>query len=294
MRTLFFCIALFMISCSEQGILTSKNAATGMMSAYYDTTNSIVKLPAIESTFLMKDSLLKEKLVVLKPGELLVMQNEEEYGYDKYSTLPIRVKVYKDGDYMEGYVPRKTAGLGYCRVENNFLIVGLSPDSVHNLNLKIQMLNEDGKVLDEITTRALGGGMEDSGQASYFHELRLNVENQKGIEKLKNVISVYEEYGACGYTNGESYIGWDGQKLYALGTAASVSDGGIFSYDEIMYFPSDENGKKNSLLKSFVFIEYNSESEAMEELKHDSMVVEYKINENLVLSVGDTVFRKNK
>jgi hypothetical protein len=67
--------------------------------------------------------------------------------------------------------------------------------------------------------------------------------DNRGIEKIKNVLSISLFYPACGYPNLEAMFLWDGKNIEMLPSLESIGDAGAFNFSEIYIFPNDENAQ---------------------------------------------------
>jgi len=90
---------------------------------------------------------------------------------------------------------------------------------------------------------------------SYFgHESNLNTNgfyieafDNKGVEGIENMLVVNLFAEACGVDGGAIYLFNDGERLIDAIHLASVSDAGVFWFNESLTFPTDEDGFENMI-----------------------------------------------
>lgn len=97
-----------------------------------------------------------------------------------------------------------------------------------------------GKMLAQLDFPAIGGTE---------HFVGFKVSGNQGVNGILHVLQPFFFYEACGYTNGEANIFWDGQKMYDLGNTHSWSDAGVGYMQETYQFPADsEEGWPDRIL----------------------------------------------
>ncbi|WP_340199234.1 SH3 domain-containing protein [Ascidiimonas sp. W6] len=72
-------------------------------------------------------------------------------------------------------------------------------------------------------------------------EFYLRISDSKGLKDIQKLISVDYISEACGVEGGISYFTWNGSTIKHFVNLSSISDAGIYSYEERFIFP-DENG----------------------------------------------------
>ncbi|MCS4164386.1 hypothetical protein M2419_001458 [Sphingobacterium sp. BIGb0116] len=72
-----------------------------------------------------------------------------------------------------------------------------------------------------------------------------------GLQNVKQIIRIEFLGEACGIPSEYNYVAWTGQRLVDLPSRYSVSDAGVFYYDEKILFPS-EHGKNNQLIYKYI------------------------------------------
>ncbi|WP_333862700.1 hypothetical protein [Sphingobacterium sp.] len=72
-----------------------------------------------------------------------------------------------------------------------------------------------------------------------------------GLQNVKQIIRIEFLGEACGIPSDYYYVAWTGQQLASLPSRYSVSDAGVFYYDEKIHFPS-EHGKNSQIIYKYI------------------------------------------
>jgi len=72
-----------------------------------------------------------------------------------------------------------------------------------------------------------------------------------GLQNVRQIIRIEFLGEACGIPSEYNYVAWTGQRLVDLPSRYSVSDAGVFYYDEKILFPS-EHGKNNQIIYKYI------------------------------------------
>lgn len=72
-----------------------------------------------------------------------------------------------------------------------------------------------------------------------------------GLNNVKQILRMEFLSGACAVPTEYNYMAWTGQKLINLPSRYSVSDAGVFYYDEKILFPS-EHKRNNQLIYKYI------------------------------------------
>jgi len=72
-----------------------------------------------------------------------------------------------------------------------------------------------------------------------------------GLQNVKHIIRIEFLGEACGIPSEYNYVAWTGRQLVDLPSRYSVSDAGVFYYDEKILFPS-EHGKNNQIIYKYI------------------------------------------
>ena len=73
-----------------------------------------------------------------------------------------------------------------------------------------------------------------------------------GLEGLKAIHRVAFMSGACGVPSDYYYLGWTGTDFIRLPGKSSVSDAGVFYYEEKLLFPSEHQLEPNLIIKDII------------------------------------------
>lgn len=84
---------------------------------------------------------------------------------------------------------------------------------------------------------------------SYNYSVAGTICGNKGFSRIKKIITLSFEYGACGYPNGDIIFIFDGKKIFTGIKSQHVAEAGIFHFSTQLIFPRDKGGKKDKLIK---------------------------------------------
>lgn len=106
---------------------------------------------------------------------------------------------------------------------------------------------------------------------AYLYEqtfVESKVFDNMGLEGLKSIHRIAFLGEACGISSNYYYFGWNGKKLIPLFEKTTVSDAGIFYYEERILFPSEHNLDNSLIIKDI------EQGEAIDENAEE---IKYKI-----------------
>jgi len=104
----------------------------------------------------------------------------------------------------------------------------------------VKLLRADGKVAGSHTFHF------DYLNQTYTHSKLLPNMGLAGLEQIYRV----EFHGeACGIPTNYYYVGWNGKEFMSMPNRYSVSDAGIYYYDESILFPSEHKQEPNMIYK---------------------------------------------
>ncbi len=87
----------------------------------------------------------------------------------------------------------------------------------------------------------------------------MKVFSNLGLQGLQNIVRISSDSEACGIPSKHFYVGWDGNRFYALPSRVTIGDADVYSYSENFIFPSEKGGKPNVILK--ITEEYEGEGD---------------------------------
>lgn len=169
-----------------------------------------------------------------------------------------------------GFVPGGLIALDHKEINNDQFLVILAGDK-ENPVVRCRVLKQDGNY--------------------YGHESQINtpvfyveVFDDRGVDSIENMLCVNLFAEACGVDGGQIYLFNDGNRLIEAIQLSSISDAGVFWFNEKLTFPEDEYGYPGAIL-------YEREvGEAMDE----EMLWTRSVTHTLVLQWQNGQFTPNK
>jgi len=165
---------------------------------------------------------------------------------------------YKNkGKKDSGYVWGGLLSIGYVKSGSDLFLLGIkSFDDKKGFQGECRLVS-GGQIASALTIE-LHDLPEGDTNPFYSYTVSLTLNNGMGLTGLSSVVDIYSQFGACGYPFGHNWIGIAGKKIYYLGKDNSVSEAGVFHYDERMVFPSQDKALKDEVrlvIESFDFDE---------------------------------------
>lgn len=222
---------------------------------YTETTQHtlIENTPVYQSP--SSDSKVISKLPILSPVEITAIENDSDEAVNEHTAPWYQVKFEQNGKSQTAYiwgghlaekVKYAKDGTAFVygvnqRIKKKIVVEDSEPgyeeEVVEILSIQLKMLAvRNGKVINQLNFET---------PSSYPSEHYFNLNNNKGVDGLKNVLQVgFKEYGCMGQ-NGDVYIAWDGQKLTYI---EATSQENLSPFYANLYFPNDENGKKGKII----------------------------------------------
>src|SRR5690606_38788970 len=80
------------------------------------------------------------------------------------------------------------------------------------------------------------------------YEFSVDLLANNGFQNVKNIIAINYLAEACGVEGGVSYIFWDGNDLKHIADLSSISEAGMFYYQEKFVFPNQPEGVNDKLV----------------------------------------------
>jgi len=186
--------------------------------------------------------------ILEKKSQTMALNGFREYWY--------RVSFFKSGKKNTGYIWGGLLSAAYVKKGKDILLLGFSKYSEDGFEGECRLVRK-GKIISSLPVKLhfLPSGEE---EPFYGYSISMKINNSMGLSGLENVVSIYNEYAACGYPRGNVWVGVASGKLYYLGTDSSVSEAGVFQYEEQMIFPSQDKSLKDEVrlvIESFDFDE---------------------------------------
>lgn len=187
-----------------------------------------------------------------------VLQKTEKsmagYGFSEYWC---RVSFRKNGKDMTGYVWGGLLAAGHVNIGRDLFLLGFKKYAEEDgFAGECRLIHEGGIV----STLPVMLHFIPSGEADpfYGYSISLKLHDNMGLAGLEKIVSINNDYGACGYPGGNIWIGFAAGKLYYIGIDSSVSEAGVFHYEEQMIFPSQDKtlkGEVRLVIENFEFDE---------------------------------------
>ena len=154
---------------------------------------------------------------------------------------------YKNrGKSESGFVWGGLLAIGYVKKENDLFLLGIKGFSSEKGFEGECRIVSGGKIVSVLPVK-LHYLPDGSGNPFYGYTVSLSLNNGMGLSGLDNVVDIYCHYDACGYPGGHIWTGIAGKKIYFLGSDSSVSEAGVFHYEERMIFPSEDKSLKDEV-----------------------------------------------
>lgn len=118
-----------------------------------------------------------------------------------------------------------------------------------NRNLYFQIKSDDdGRIAIKIRHKLNETEYKESTFGLIGNEFSIDLLNNNGLRNIKNIIAINYLSEACGVEGGVSYIFWDGSNLKHIANLSSISEAGMFYYEEKFVFPNQPEGVENKLV----------------------------------------------
>lgn len=129
------------------------------------------------------------------------------------------------------------------------LISMRSLTTIDNKNLHFQIKSdENGRISVKIRHAFNETEYKENTFGLIGYEFSIDLLNNNGLQNVKNIIAINYLSEACGVEGGVSYIFWDGSNLKHIADLSSISEAGMFYYQEKFVFPNQPEGVKDKLV----------------------------------------------
>ncbi|HOP62643.1 MAG TPA: hypothetical protein PK358_05840 [Spirochaetota bacterium] len=175
--------------------------------------------------------------IMKKMPDVLALNGFSEYWY--------RISFNRKGKDVTGYVWGGLLSAGYVKKGKDILLLGFSKNGKDGFIGECRLVR-NGKIISTLPVKLhyLPSGEDNP---FYGYSITMKLRGSMGLTGLENVISIYNDYAACGYPRGNVWVGIASGKLYYLGTDNSVSEAGVYQYEEQMIFPSQDKSLKDEV-----------------------------------------------
>jgi hypothetical protein len=250
-----------------------------------------------DEAYLMADSLLKNKTgITLHLGDEVRILANKFYIENQWEQPVSYVSVKRNSIVSEGYV--SLTDLAVCKKtlsEGNIFLLGLTgfrknKNDYSTMWGKAIIVNSMNKILSEKEMELIGGEKNGGDTMIYGHGIDTDIKPSSGLKGVVNVIDIGMHYDACGYTNGDIFLLWDGKQMHYVFKNFDNVEAGLYANYSDAIFPSNAGGKENKILSVVNIVEYDGESDMMPETTHDSLVVQYGWVPGKGVILEDTIF----
>jgi hypothetical protein len=161
-----------------------------------------------------------------------------------------KIHYWKDGKQKEGFMWAGLLTLNAMRKGDTKFIYGVervvtnTDKDVPNLKLEDYIIGL--KVVKPKQKVAYYKFKLDSRESISFTTSQVG--GGKGLDNIKNIIALTFSGEACGIPTLTYRFGWTGEKLCQLPLETDIADADVYFYDENLTFPTDKNGKPNSIV----------------------------------------------
>lgn len=227
--------------------LFAQNEETRIVSSYYTFENGSNQVLYGDNVVFRKEpNAASEPLDTLFIGTeiKIIDKTEETMSINGLESNWYKVKHGK----QTGYILGGLIALDYREIDDvRYLVTVASREDRYFVRARV--LNPDNTYY----------GHESSLNTNSFY---LEVFDNRGLEGIGNMLVINMIAEACGVDGGAIYLFNDGTRLIDAIHLASVSDAGVFWYNESLTFPTDEDG-----FEGVVYYERNSGEYLDEELE---------------------------
>lgn len=228
MNTFIFSILLIII------IMTDGFSQSEKIFGYYLELQKGDTVFAFSQTTLKLDPNINSKTISsLAMGDTLIV--DSIYAERNFGTI-VKPEFYKvKSGSKEGFIERSDVSICKLQMESGFLLANQFSfsDTSDILRLKVA----DNLVTKNIYDLNLIG-----------HEYSIFITDNKGLDGISNIISIDYFSEACGMEGGITFLTWDKEKLVELIHLSSVSEAGIFYFNEKLIFPNDSDGLPKKII----------------------------------------------
>ncbi len=246
---LFILLFLPAVLTGEENIVYNFTFVEGSSTYVFGDNVRVRKAPEVTEINIIDTLPAGYPVKILKKTSKVMAQNGfSEYWYS--------VSFSRNGKVVTGYIWGGLLAAGYINTGKGLLLLGFKSYGDDEFTGECRLIR-DGRILSSINIKMhfIPSGEPDP---FYGYSISLKLNDNMGLAGLDKVVSIYNDYGACGYPRGNVWVGIGGDRLYYIGIDSSVSEAGVFHYEEHMIFPSQDKTLKNEVrlvIESFDFDE---------------------------------------
>lgn len=204
----------------------------------------------------IKDNNIIETLPAGYPVKI-IQKTDKHMAQNGFREYWCRIGFNKNGKEMQGYAWGGVIAAGHINTGKDLFLLGFKKyEDEHGFSGECRLIR-NGRI---ISTLPVMLHFIPSGEADpfYGYSISLKLNNNLGLAGLEQIVAINNDYGACGYPHGNIWVGIAKGKLYYLGIDSSVSEAGVFQYEEQMIFPAQDStlkGEVRLVIENFEFDE---------------------------------------
>jgi hypothetical protein len=149
-----------------------------------------------------------------------------------------RVLQGSPGKTKEGWIWGGFLAIAWGSCADGTLLIGITGQPKDRPLAGEARLRKDGRVVASSPVPIINTPMGGADRLDYT--VRIAPRAIPSLPRFRTVWEVGFIYEACGYTNGEALVFWDGQRLTAGPVAEDVSEAGLFHVESEFLFPGQE------------------------------------------------------
>ena len=191
----------------------------------------------------------------------IISKTDDTLTVNGYNTYWYKISFDKNGSKKTGYVwggfisaftttTTNDSGNNVCFL---FTITEYSEKIGFTASLKAVV---NGKIVSTVSFKPHDT---DQNNGIYSYDIDGKIMSNKGLENVKKIIVISFLYPACGYSNGDVIVFWNGKNLIYGTEAPSVSEAGIFNFSSELIYPTDLEGKPNKVIRKEETVNYDDE-----------------------------------
>jgi hypothetical protein len=201
-------------------------------------------------------------LTIGHPMEIIA-EAETQYTVNDFTTNWYEVAFEHEGEVKEGYVWGGLLSIVSLPLESfdedNFdiFVFGITEFVEEEGFTGEARIAKDGKIISRVSFDIIGHMQTES--ARYSHSISGIALSDAGFSQLENIFVLSFMYEACGVTNGDVLLFWNGSSISYGTNGVSVSEADVFSQTFDFYFPYEIEGSPNVLIYIQTYDEYYDE-----------------------------------
>jgi len=191
----------------------------------------------------------------------VISKTDDTLTVNGYNTCWYKISFDKNGSKKTGYVwggfisavTTTTTNDSGNKVYFLYAITEYSEEKRFTSTIKAVI---DGKIVSSVS---FSPEHTDQLKGIYGYDISGKIMSNKGLDDVKKIVVISFLYPACGYSNGDDIVFWNGKELIYGTESPKVSEAGIFNFSSELIFPTDQGGKPNMIIRKEESITYDEE-----------------------------------